>query len=167
VPSGITRKSLKVKVANQGGAIAHQCRGEFQVISGESRHPSDIKTLCWDNENSRSIDIGINRSEFLNIVFADSNFPTMYHGIVPNIFALSSTHESLYRRIKYTLAQDAFGIGDFVIKLTVASDEGIIDTKRLTLHVDKDNTQLNIDINSQEEQQSKTRWRAFKARIWK
>jgi hypothetical protein len=98
----------------------------------------------------RSINIGINREQFLHVVFGDSNFPT---GSL-NIYALSSTPESLYRVINFTLAQDAFGIGDFVIELKVACDEGVSGTKRLTLHVDKDNTQLNLDLISEEGSQA-------------
>jgi hypothetical protein len=86
-PSGIIRKFIKVKVTNHGRAIAHSCRGELRVISGPSRHPTDTKRLCWDNENNQSINIGVNRYEFLHIVFADSNFPAMYQGIVPGILA--------------------------------------------------------------------------------
>jgi hypothetical protein len=35
--AGITRKFLKVKVINEGRAIAHSCRAEMRVITGESR----------------------------------------------------------------------------------------------------------------------------------
>jgi hypothetical protein len=64
----------------------------------------------------------------------------MYQTIVPEIYALSSTRKSLYNRTKYTLAQNAFGKGDFELELIVDSEEGAIDTKKLTLHVDKDDT---------------------------
>jgi hypothetical protein len=80
----------------------------------------DTKRLCWDNENSPSINIGINRGEFLHVVFADSNFPTIYQRNGLDIYALSSTTKSLYRLVKLTLAQDAFGIGDFTIDVTKA-----------------------------------------------
>jgi len=162
--SGIKRKFLKIRVVNRGRAVAHNCTGEFHVISGESRHPSDTKFLCWHNQNSRSINIGINRGEYLHVIFADSNFPSLYERNGLDIYALSSTPESLYRLPKVTLAQDAFGVGDFVIELKVECDEGVIETKRLTLHVDKDNTQSNIDVITNDEV---GKWTMIKAKLWR
>jgi hypothetical protein len=112
-----------------------------KYITFGKRNSAQVDTLLSEGHSILKVHrIGAGK----HVAFSDSNFPAVYQKNVLDIYALSSTPESLYRRVKYTLAQDAFGIGDFVIDLTVSSDEGVIQLKRLTLHVDRDNTKLDF-----------------------
>ena len=101
ISSGIKRKYLKILVKNTGSAIAVKCKGELHVLrtldNTEKRHPSDIKKLCWDGQETKYMDLGKKGDkELLHIIFADSNFEEKHHNGGLDIYALASTKESLY-----------------------------------------------------------------------
>jgi hypothetical protein len=150
ISSGIKRKHLKILVRNIGNATAVKCKGELSVLrtigNTEQRHPSDIKKLCWDDEETKYMNIGKKGDkEFLHIAFADSNFEQKHLAGGLDIYALASTKESLHPTVPITMAQDAFGIGDFEVELNVIGED--VSTKqRMILHVNRNYELLNVDI---------------------
>jgi hypothetical protein len=146
-PTGIKRKYLKVVVKNTGSATAIKCKGELHILDNiDKRHPSDIKKLCWDGQETRYMDLGKNGDkEFLHIIFADSNFEGKHRNGGLDIYALASTKESLYPSAPIINAQDAFGIGDFEAELNIIG-YGFSLKQRVVLHVNRNYELLNIDI---------------------
>jgi len=120
-----------------------------KVVDKKSdRHPSDNKFLCWDSEPNRFIDIGSGDDELLNVVFTDSNFETNHERGGLDIYALVSTLESLYTESKFMRAQDAFGLGDFRIEISVREQGGNYCNARFMLHVDKPDKPFSLTLNS-------------------
>lgn len=151
IPTGIKRKYVKVRIKNTGGASAIKCKAELRVLrtvgnNTEQRHPSDTKILCWDSEQIKYMNIGKKPdNELLHIAFADSNFEQLHLAGDLDIYALSSTKESLYPTAPFRRAQDAFGIGDFEVDLNVTGDDAST-KKRMILHVERNYERLRIDI---------------------
>lgn len=164
ISTGIKRKYLKVLVKNTGDATAVKCKAELKILQtndkAEQRHPSDTKTLCWDGEITKYMNIGKKKDkEFLHIVFADSNFEQKHLAGDLDIYAVASTKESLHT-ISSTRAQDGFGIGDFETELNIIGD-GISIKQRMTLHVDRNYEVLNINIIPN----SLSKWKKVKSKL--
>jgi hypothetical protein len=136
--TGITRHYLKVKVSNHGDVMASRCRAKLKVIGkSSSRSPSDAKFLCWDMEPNRFIDIGAHDDELLHVVFTQSNFESNHKNGELDIYALTSTVESLHDEAKFIRAQDALGLGYFKIEINVRDGGGVYANNVYELGVDK------------------------------
>ena len=125
-PLNLTRRFIKVGINNNGGRIAKQCKATFQIQSHDdkTRPPShEPKTLLWENGEVYQ-DIGINRPEYLFVVLSDSRLG-MNDFAKENLFALIGTLETV-KMIPFTVirAQDGFGVGNFIFKLVVVSENG-------------------------------------------
>jgi hypothetical protein len=145
---GVKRHWLKILVINEGAANAVRCIGELKVVQPtEIRHPSDTKVLSWVSDaSSRYINIGRkSRKEFMHIAFADSDFAEKHAEGQLDIYAYASTKDLVFSRVLSTRTQDAFGIGDFQVEVSVTG-EGFSMKQRIILHVDKNYEALNLDI---------------------
>lgn len=107
---GITRKWLKIRITNGGGAIATNCRADLDVTHVEGlRHPSDSKRLTWDDgSEENNIRRKDPKGEILKVTFRDSNFPLDY------IHAMTCTKEA--EEAPSFRAQDGFEFGDYNVK---------------------------------------------------
>lgn len=149
-PTGIIRYYLKVRVRNIGDAIATRCRAKLNVIRSKpsTRHPSDTKLLCWDSEPSRFVDIGADDDELLQIVFTDSDFKGKHATGGIDMYALASTIESLYPKGNFIRAQDAFGIGEFDIRIVVRDEGGNYAKAAYKLNIKEPDTPFTLELVS-------------------
>jgi hypothetical protein len=135
---------LKVRVKNNGGIIARNCRAKLKVIKNitSSRCPSDNKNLAWDTTENRYLEIAKDDDEFLHVGFSDSNFEAICKADKIDIYAMASTVESHYGAERFIRVQDAFGTGRFEIEILVRSEEGTYARAKYNLEVGENYTCL-------------------------
>jgi hypothetical protein len=127
----VTRKWLKIRVVNIGGAIATNCRADLDVTPVVGlKHPRDSKRLIWDDgSEEKNIRRKDPKGEILRVAFYDS-FPIGY------VYAMSCTKEAeispSYR------AQDGFESGDFEMIINISTEDGRASIKKtFRLHAGK------------------------------
>jgi hypothetical protein len=148
--SGITRQFIKVRVKNNGGVIARNCRAKLKVVKiiAGGPAPSDNKLLAWDTTQNRYLDIAKDDDEFLHVVFSDSNFVNNRFVNHTDLYAMVSTIESFYGEEKFWRAQDSFGRGEYEIEILVRSEEGVYARAKYQLRVGDEYTSLNLRLLS-------------------
>jgi len=144
------RKHQKICIKNSGG-VARNCKAKLQIINwnGSTIAPSkEPKLLVWWDSSEDNIltkkDIGGKiGTEYLYVVFSEEIFvnkPTDYN----NIYAFVSTKEAMYPKVKGS-RYNGFGVGEFEIKVTVASEDGSFAKSNFKIHVDKDFRKLSME----------------------
>jgi hypothetical protein len=137
----IKRKYLKLRVRNTGTVDVPKCVVKITTpdskINTVKRHPSDVKTLCWVNDESNFIPLDRNiGEEFIYLLVTDSKMHDTVLNGNPDVYALAATRETIQNKSFIRRAQDGFGIGEFEITITVTGG-GISFTNTVKIHVDE------------------------------
>jgi hypothetical protein len=140
---GYTQRYLRVLVRNKGHRSLHNCQAELRILIPKntsendlSRYPSDEpKLLAWGRHPqsleplSCSMNIQANSGRLLHVVFSDSDFANM-NIIGPRRYACISTIDRLQveprpaGQANNLRVEDSFTDGEFIIEISVTSDEG-------------------------------------------
>ncbi len=143
----ISRKFLKVGIANNGGKVAKQCRAtlQFKRATDDTRNPSlEPKTLFWETGETYK-DIGIKRTEYLYVVLSDSRLGSQIPADA-DLFAFISTPETVKMiPANFFRAQDGFGVGDSDFELLVTTESGESLTSNLRVHVTNNWNELTME----------------------
>jgi hypothetical protein len=102
------------------------------------------------NDISESMNIQANSSRLLHVVFSDSDFANTDVN-APRRYACISTFDRLETPLRGPAGQtnnlrveDSFTNGEFVVEITITSDEGHYTTSRFLINVDTDWTNLKM-----------------------
>ncbi len=148
------RKYQKICIKNSGG-VARNCEAELRLIKWDNSAiaPSkESKSLVWWNSSRDNIllkqDIsGKIGTKYLYVVFSEEIFANKSKDS-NDIYAFVSTEEELFPKDIRTRL-NGFGIGNFIIEVTVTSEDGSIAKANFELHVDKDFRKLSMRKISQ------------------
>jgi hypothetical protein len=154
---------ITIRVKNTGRTTLHNCGAELSVIPlnehDPTRYPLDIPhSLAWgrfprpmtDLTNTRPIQA--NGSQILHVVFSDSDFANTQVSDGSKRYACISTFECLNgnrisrhpNKASYLPSEDSFSEGEFIIRISIFSDEGSSKSKLFLLHVDQDYEKINM-----------------------
>jgi hypothetical protein len=154
---GYTQKYLRVLVRNNGHRSLHNCQAELRILIDKDtsendlmRYPSDEpKLLAWGshpqslNNLSTNMNIQANSCRLLHVVFSDSDFANM-NVDAPRRYACISTVDRLDTPLRPTgqsnnlTVEDSFTNGDFLVEISVSSDEGPYKISKFLVTVDTD-----------------------------
>jgi hypothetical protein len=116
----VERKSLRIKVHNEGGSVARKCTAKLLIKNNTSNDPenptTEPKILEWSTYSESEEDIGINRYSLLKVIFSEDNG-------MPDKFAFVSTHDSLHGT-SLPRPKDAFSVGSFHFVIEIRGNEG-------------------------------------------
>jgi hypothetical protein len=161
-PNGWKQKYISVLVTNTGHRTLHQCQAELSLVPrgdyNDSRYPlDDFKSLAWfprrrTDDVATSINIQGGRSRLLHIVFSDSDFTNTPVSDGSKRYACVSTPECLNgNRVSrhppmasYLPYEDSFSEGEFIIRISITSEEGIFKEALFIIHVDPDYEKLGM-----------------------
>jgi hypothetical protein len=125
----ISRKFLRVKIENNGGGIAYQCKGQLRILKNEQVGcPSlELKTLEWDTLTTLTTnqDIGVGDHGILNILFSDDRIirDKVDDKLIKRAY-VSTPHNLDEINIRFPKIEDGFNVGKFEFELAVRDRNG-------------------------------------------
>jgi hypothetical protein len=146
------RKYKRIRVRNNGRGLARNCKARLEITipkgADPNRYPSDdSRNLYWEGSGIQQDTSTIKNiqpmegRELLHVVFSDSRF--LNTSMIPQQkFASISTNESLNHL--GIVVEDGFAEGDFIVVVTVVSDETATRAK-FKVHVERDYRGLSMN----------------------
>jgi hypothetical protein len=144
-PQNIHRKFLRIYVGNKGGSIARRCTAILMVRpTVEQQYPAVQEVaLTWEGlagdvnmNTSIEKDIQPNSKALLHIVFSDSTFPNTYVDPPTPIHAVISSKDILDTFDNQHIVVRGFIVGDFIVRITVTSNNAKSHKSYFNIHVD-------------------------------
>jgi hypothetical protein len=147
------QKFVTIRVKNTGHNTLHNCQAELSVLRLRDQCPSecpldDPKLLCWgrypkSDDLTPERNIQADGSQILHVVFSDSDFDNIQVSDGSKRYACVSTPECMNGnrdkvQAPYLPQEDSFANGEFIIRISITSEEGISKNQLFLLHIDTD-----------------------------
>lgn len=161
--NGWKQRYITIRVKNTGHNTLHNCQAELSVLplknQCQSKYPSeDPKLLSWGRYPKQMNDLTITRhiqgdgSQVLHVAFSDSDFTSTQASNGLKRYACISTYECLNgnkssrypNTAPYLPHDDSFSDGEFIIRISITSDEGISKNKLFLLYIDSDYEKISM-----------------------